>query len=197
MIFRVCPSLVVSAIVSCVFASACSSKSASEQAFVNATLSSGATMGSCNQADANTLSIGKDTAGATVSRAAGSGTIVLTCSVKAASGGFNVAIEADNNSMVTGQGGSLRIEGTVNSSGKGSNITVSLNAGGTGTYTESDCTITPSFSNMTLGLPPAPPNVAAGRIWGNVNCPNAAATENGSQTFCVASADFVFENCSE
>jgi hypothetical protein len=204
MIFRVCPSVVVSAIVSCVFASACSSTPATARAFVSASLSAGATKGQCTvSANTPSLTIGTIPASPmdTVVRAGSGGDTNITCSVKSASGGFDINIEAIDNSTQVGQGGSLLISGhvtpsTATTEGGGTNITVDLNAAGTGTYTETDCTISFDFAT-TNALPPAPPNVAAGRIWGHVQCPNASTTSNGGTTFCVASADFVFENCTE
>jgi hypothetical protein len=198
MIFRVCPSVVVSAIVSCVFASACSSTPATARAFVSATLSAGATMGQCTvAANAPSLMIGTIPASPmdTVTRMSSGGDTTITCSVKSASGGFDILIEADDNSMQVGEGGSFQMSGHVTTTG-GTDIDVHFNAAGTGTYAESDCTITFAFT-ATDALPPAPPNVAAGRIWGHVECPNASTTANGGTTFCVAAADFVFENCSE
>jgi hypothetical protein len=201
MTFRVCPPLVASAIVFCAFASACSGSSAAPQAFVEAQLASGATNGNCNLAGgAPLLQIGGvpdgGAAGSAVQRVHSGGANVVTCSVKGTGNNqFAVDAEVDQNSQVIGVGGSLRITGTVSQSG-GSNIAVTLNTGGT-TYKESDCSISFSGFQVSLGLPPAPPNVAAGRIWGTAYCPNAAATANGAQTVCRATADFVFENCGE
>jgi hypothetical protein len=199
MTFRVCPTLVASAIVSCAFASACSSTPATPRAFVDAQLTSGASGGQCNFNSAMPLVIGSvPGAGETVNRvSSGSDQVSVTCTVHGKGNNtFHITAQVTDNSSVLGQGGSLRIEGDVTESGGGSMINTTLNAAGTA-YMETDCTISLTGFNVTNGLPPAPPAVASGRIWGSLRCPNALSTSSGSQYACVAAADFVFENCAD
>jgi hypothetical protein len=119
------------------------------------------------------------------------GSVVVVCDVKASGGGFSIELEAGELSLSTG--GDLRVSGEVTDGGTGTNIAVAFNAGGQN-YTASDCTVTTAFA-VTPGVPPAPPSVAAGRIFGHLECPDATSqTAIGS---CALGADFVFENCSE
>ena len=71
---------------------------------------------------------------------------------------------------------------------------------GSGTYRETDCTI--SFTYQQEAVPDNPP-IAAGRIWGHISCPTAQVAgqtvmlpDGGTQNRqCDAEADFLFEQC--
>jgi hypothetical protein len=204
MTFRAAPPLAILSISSCVlasvFASACSSPAPAARAWVETQLASGSPMGQCTFSDQLALQIGPaGVPGQTVTRvntgSNSNGPITVTCSVKSSSGGFAIAVEADNSSQVAGQGGNFRMQGTVDKTGNGTGIQSTMSFSGAG-YSESDCTISNMFT-LTQGSTPDPTqaSVDPGRIWGHLKCPNASATANGNQVFCVLEADFVFENC--
>jgi hypothetical protein len=200
MTFRAFPPLVVTAISSCVLASACSGSSPTAKAFVDAQLESGATGGSCTFSDVTALQIGPTAmAGQTVQRVANGGINSVSCTVKASNGGFSVQAQIESTSSVVGQGGSLRITGNVGKDGTATGIDVTLNASGQ-TYAGSGCTITTGFGanaigGVTLGLPPALPSVAPGRLWGHLECLEASISNGTSH--CKVEADFVLENCGD
>jgi len=177
------------------------SNGAVARAFVDVEIASGASMGACNLADTTGFSIGSVPApGEPVTRvdngSNSNGPIAVVCSVAASNGGYAIELEADDESTVVGQGGSLRITGSLTASGVGSNVAVNANSGGAA-YAESNCTVTDVGFVVTSGATPAPPSIAPGRVYGTVSCPNAAPTANGSLVYCVVTADFVFENCAE
>ena len=80
----------------------------------------------------------------------------------------------------------------------GTDITASFyNSVDLGPYEEDDCTI--SYTYLGSAVPISPP-IAAGRIWGHVNCPKAvdSGQNNGTGAVtCPASADFLFEQCNQ
>jgi hypothetical protein len=194
MTFRVFPPLVVTAILSCALASACSGTPAKAQAWIDAQLESGATGGSCTFSDITALQIGPmGMPNQTVTRVGTGGILTVSCTVKASSGGFSLQSQVQNNSSVAGQGGSLRMSGNVASDGTASGISVTLNASGQ-TYTASNCTIAKAF-NITQGNAPAPPSVASGRLWGHLECLDASISNGTSH--CLVEADFVLENCGD
>jgi hypothetical protein len=92
--------------------------------------------------------------------------------------------------------------GAVTTSG-GSGITASFYSSvDQGPFSDTDCTITYTY----LGKPvPISPPIAAGRIWGHIECPHAL--DSGQTTTgpdggaverqCPASADFLFEQCNQ
>ncbi|MCL2449394.1 MAG: hypothetical protein FWD17_10635 [Polyangiaceae bacterium] len=195
------PTLVACSIVSGIVASACSSKNATPQAFVEAQLASGAANGQCNFGNEVVLTIGDvDAKTNDVKRVSdGSGPTTVSCTVKSTgNGNFSISGEVADNATGLGRGGSLVISGTVNDSNGGQNISVRLTEQGT-TYAEEDCSImfpSSSIFAISMALTPAPPNVATGRIFGELSCPNAS-TIGGSPAVCIATMDFVFENCSQ
>jgi hypothetical protein len=193
MTFRAFPRLFVPAITAFGLSSACSSAPPPAQAYVTTEIGSGG--GAVCNTMGTTFSLGSATPNETVSRATGSGPIAIDCSVAASGSNYNLAIDVTNSTMVVGQGGALSIQGTVNGTTGGTGINASLNAGGVD-YTESDCTIAFTFT-LSNGLPPLPPSVESGRVWGHLDCPMASAAESGQTSTCHVQADFVFENCKE
>jgi hypothetical protein len=126
---------------------------------------------------------------------AGSGTVILSCKVDPSGGGFNIQLSAE----VSGpDGGSMIASGAVNANG-GTGVLGSFTRAGM-SFGDSNCSITFTYNNAPV---PAVPSLAAGRIWGHINCPKAmqAGTveigADGGTTVrtCDAQADFLFENC--
>ena len=113
------------------------------------------------------------------------GIVHVQCSVTPSGSGFNVQADATYDNVSAG--GSFEIAGMVTSQGG----TVSANFGSIddGSYSGTGCTVTYEYQGMTgYG------GVAAGKIWGHVDCP-AAVDTSLMNSQCDASADFVFENC--
>jgi hypothetical protein len=119
--------------------------------------------------------------------------VSVTCTVTPnADGTFNVTA----NAAVDGQsGGALYISGTFGAApGPVSKITASFTQGGnTGAFKDvTECTVTYSGNQ----------GVAAGRVWGNLECPNAVNMDKavaGTMGFwtCEGVAEFKFENCGQ
>jgi hypothetical protein len=154
----------------------------------------------------NFLSVGTDTQDkpttVTNQGSTGSGTATVSCSVHPSGNGFDILLSL---SVSGAQGGSVTITspagaGAVTASG-GSGITASFtSAVDQGPFESSACTLTYTY----LGQPvPVNPTVAAGRIWGHIDCPGATEAghvgigPDGGTTpiACDASADFLFEQC--
>jgi hypothetical protein len=125
-------------------------------------------------------------------RAPSSDVITIACQVVYADAraGFDFSAQTDHTPQPDGQAG-LNIFAQVDANGYASNVYADLDFG-RDYYAESDCTITPTF-DLTSSLPPAPPSVALGRIFGHLECPNAAGALAGDE--CGFQADFVFEDC--
>jgi hypothetical protein len=183
-------------------------------AFVSARVGGGG--GTCNLATENTswLTVGFAADGTpdTVtdqSTTASGGTASVMCTVHPSGSGFDIQLSAS----VSGAGGgaitiaSTPAGGPVTTSG-GAGIAASFtsatgtDAGTLGPYTSSSCTL--SFTYMGQPVPDSPP-IAAGRIWGHVDCPGAIDTgqdplgvDGGKPpAACPASADFLFEHCNQ
>jgi hypothetical protein len=116
--------------------------------------------------------------------------VTVACTVSPDTGGFNV-----NASVAYGQLGTMVISGQFNDSGNGTppdatGIHAQFTANFPGfiaTLNDSSCTV--SFTkNSHMGI-------AATRIWGFIDCPNANDPNHG--TTCDASAEFLFENCGQ
>lgn len=133
-----------------------------------------------------------------------SGQVSVTCTVHPSGNGFDLDLET--NAQGT-SGGSVVITtptgaGTV-TTGTSSGITAHFegNAVG-GPYVDSNCTLT--YKYMNADVPVSPP-VAAGRIWGHLVCNHAldpsqqkvGADGGPSSAECLATADFLFEQCAQ
>ncbi len=111
------------------------------------------------------------------------GTVVASCSITPEGEGFRVAAHAE---LSGATGGAVTIQGHFNKTGDQPDITVALTKRAV-TFTDSHCTA--KFDTL-LGHA-----VASGRVWAQVDCPNA---ENpGAQQICASSAQFRFENCAQ
>jgi hypothetical protein len=141
------------------------------------------------------------------------GNVSVTCKVTPNGNGFDIQLTAVEAGV---QGGSLTInspgQGTVTANtSTGVSASFAQSAGGTSgiVFRESasggdpGCTITylydPGGSVGGVGgdkKVPVNPPIAAGRIWGHIKCPNAAS-QSQPGTYCVAEADFIFEQCDQ
>lgn len=111
------------------------------------------------------------------------GTVVASCSITPEGEGFHVAAHAE---LSGATGGAVTIDGHFNKTGDQPDIRVAMTKRGV-TFTDSHCTA--KFDTL-LGHA-----VASGRVWAQVDCPNA---ENpGAQQICASNAQFRFENCSQ
>ena len=125
-------------------------------------------------------------------RAPSSDAITIACQVvyAEAGAGFAFSAQTDHTPQPDGQA-ALNIFAQVDADGYASNVYANLDFR-RDYYAESDCTIAPTF-DLTDSLSPAPPSVALGRIYGHLDCPNAAGALAGDE--CGFQADFVFEEC--
>jgi hypothetical protein len=154
------------------------------------------------------LPVGTDTADkpttVTDQGSTASGTASIDCTVHPSGGGFDISLSV---SVAGSPGGNVTITspsgaGAVTTSG-GTGITASFyNSVDQGPYSETNCTI--SYTYLGAPVPISPP-IAAGRIWGHINCPDATSSgmtttgPDGGATVrqCPASADFLFEQCNQ
>ncbi len=183
--FRDTP-IVVIALIASALATACSSSPPQPHAYVNAS-SLGGSM--CSTNAPQLLVIGSDPDPTNPNRVANGSGASVTCSVKASSGGFNLNLNAE-----TGNG-SLTITGAVMADAGGpADIAGTIVSTGTGTFEETDCTIT-----LNANAPAGP--VQPGRVWGTLSCPTATLqgklNQFGNPITCNLSAAFLFEDCTE
>jgi hypothetical protein len=119
----------------------------------------------------------------------GMDSVSLSCQVDPSGGGFNIHLSAAISGV---NAGSISVAGQVTASG-GSGIQGVFISATAGTFSDSNCTITFTYNDSPV---PAAPPIAAGRIWGHVDCPKAtSSTDGGTIRTCDASADFLFQNC--
>ncbi len=110
--------------------------------------------------------------------------VTVSCSVHANSdGSFAVTATATLGGL---GGGGLTVSGTFTSMGTQMNIQGVFTRGDTGTYQENDCTV--AYDKTGMGI-------AAGRVWGDLSCPNESRSGESTPESCAAQAEFKFENC--
>ncbi len=195
--------LVIPALVVAAVAVGCSSKPANARAYVAASLRSGGG-GSCNfGSSTNILSIGtQDPTQPLTDKnpervdngSSQGGSVSLECTVQPNGSVFNVQISAAVHNNLAGGGGAMTIVGQVDPNTGGTGLTGTFANGGV-QYMDTNCTLTFTDMGQPISLANNAPKVAAGRLWGHIDCPQAAATSSGQNFTCDASADFVFENC--
>jgi hypothetical protein len=112
----------------------------------------------------------------------GGGTAVINCSVKKSGDKYDVAASAQ---ITGGSGGTIAITGRFTESGEQTPIRGVFTRGDFGRFEQVNC-------KVTYG--DAPQGVAAGRIWGNLACPDIKATDG---RVCNAEVQFRFENCAQ
>lgn len=120
------------------------------------------------------------------------GTLSLSCKVDPSDSGFNVQLSA---ALGGPNGGSVSVAGLVTTEG-GHNIQATVTSATGGSFTDANCSISFTYNGNLI---PVMPPIAAGRIWGHLDCPEAKApatpvTDGGPAT-CDAAVDFLFENC--
>ena len=111
-------------------------------------------------------------------------TVTVDCRVTPSAGGFDVSVTTSKTGDTTG--GSLHIEGQFTATGTQSKIIASFGKASIGNFSANDCTV--QFTNQYMG-------VAAGRVWGVIDCPDASYPSQ--MRTCDATAEFRFENCDE
>jgi hypothetical protein len=112
------------------------------------------------------------------------GTAAVSCSVLADGDGFDVKLSAE---LTGATGGAMIMTGHVlrDIGSPSPNITLTLSRQGE-TYSAANCLMT---------FPVSGQGVAAGRIWGEVNCADAEAPS--VQRICATEAQIRFENCAQ
>ncbi len=113
----------------------------------------------------------------------GGGTAVINCSVKKAGDKYDVAASAQ---ITGGSGGNIAITGRFTESGEQAGIRGVFTRGDFGRFEQTDC-------KVTYGE--APQGIAAGRIWGNLSCPDIKGSDG--LKVCNAEVQFRFENCAQ
>ncbi len=113
------------------------------------------------------------------------GTAAVTCQVSPAGDGFTVRATAK---LTGATGGSFTLNGSnVKEQGEQTNISAIFSkVGRTGAYNASNCVV--KYETASQGI-------AAGRVWGNLTCAQAVASQE--QRTCQAVAQFRFENCAQ
>ncbi|HVH47283.1 MAG TPA: hypothetical protein VM925_33330 [Labilithrix sp.] len=115
------------------------------------------------------------------------GTVSIACSVTSAGNGeFNV----DATVALSGAtGGAFHVDGKFKTTGEQTNIRARFSSiASANTYEQSDRGCIVHYDTPYQG-------VAAGRVWGRVDCPKALLS--GADTSCAATATFRFENCAQ
>jgi hypothetical protein len=118
----------------------------------------------------------------------------VSCSVTSAGdGSFNV-----NAVAALGNKGSVTVTGKFTTTGDQSNIRAVFGRGDFGQFTDTACTVSYTLHPGLMG-------VAAGRVWGYIDCEHAAdpnqqrmdSKGNPIARTCKAQGEFKFENCSQ
>jgi hypothetical protein len=152
----------------------------------------GAASGSCNATTGRCVATGPIRVRDGDSQS-GAGSVHIRCSVTA---GNDVNLEAS-----LGTTGTLQIVGHVDPTSGGQGLSADIGYQGSH-YAGSSCAVT-----FTYGGEPVPqhPEIAPGRIWGHLSCPQMSDPNGIRQVVlmdmsqvpetCDGEADFIFENC--
>lgn len=157
-------------------------------------VSPGQNVGKCGAVN-DTFSIGDPEANPIVTASNGSSfngvPVTVNCDVAPNSTGYSVSANVAYGNVgtltITGQitvGSGVTTPGTQ--TGIKGNFNDHVPNGLIANLTDTNCTVT-FKSNPNMGIAPT-------RIWGVIDCPNAAA-QNG--TVCDGNAEFLFENCGQ
>jgi hypothetical protein len=103
-----------------------------------------------------------------------------TCSVGADGDGFQVDVAVTLDTV-----GSFTVHGHFTTTGPIPGVQGIFQRSDTGSFSQNDCNVTFPRPEMT---------VAPGRVWGQIDCPDASFP--AQNRICHASAEFRFENCS-
>jgi hypothetical protein len=115
----------------------------------------------------------------------GQGTAGVTCAVTPEGDGFHVSATA---TLTATGGGAIFIDGHFTASGNQENISATFTSNERGSYVETDHKCTAIYSQPLE-------TVAAGRVWADINCPNAELKSQNRT--CNFDATFRFENCGQ
>jgi hypothetical protein len=122
--------------------------------------------------------------------------VTVNCSVHPNGSNFDVTLSG----VLAGQGSISIAMASVNSDTTmvSTPVRAAFESTNGGDYVESDCTW--DFGGQSTDLNPGnvagnPLGIEAGRIWGNITCPNAFNSE--SNYTCLAQAELRFENCGQ
>lgn len=115
------------------------------------------------------------------------GNVAVSCSVTSAgSDEFDVVGSV---ALSGATGGFFRVDGKFKATGEQTGIHAIFSSRKSGnTYEQVDRACIVRYTTSFQG-------VAAGRVWGEISCPNAE--NSGAQTSCAAIAQFRFENCAQ
>ena len=191
---------VLSALLACAAVAACSKTPAPEDAYVNATVGAGANPILCGASSTSSFfSVGQtNSSNFPMTVPSGENAVTVECTVAQNGDGFNIALNAN---LPGSSGGAFTLTGHVNASG-GTGLHGYFSST-TDAYSASDCTVTYTYNRGAIAKDQT---VASGQIFGHVDCPEAVTTgtteiplpDGGTgQETCDASADFLFQNCSE
>ncbi len=139
----------------------------------------------CGQAPGSWVEIGDNARPVSDGDGQNGGAVRVSCAVTPAGDGFTVTASA----TLSGAGdlsGSITIDGHFTATGDQTAIAATFQKGNTGTFRQTDCTVTYNTPLQT---------VAAGRVWGFITCPTAELTGQGR--ICEAKGEFKFENCGQ
>jgi hypothetical protein len=118
--------------------------------------------------------------------------VTLSCKVDPSGGGFSIQLSAKIGGP---NGGGFSAIGQVPPTG-GSAVQGAFASATAGTFSDSNCSITFTYNYNPV---PVVPPIAAGRIWGHIDCPDAinpvSSETDGGPATCDGHADFLFENC--
>jgi len=117
--------------------------------------------------------------------------VALDCSVVANGDKFDVDATAE---IRSNEGGSVRITGSFSPSGVQTGVRAVFQRADYGQFSAQNCTVT-YYDTTTEDPSTSFRGVAAGRVWGFLDCPSAQNVS--SNTACLGKAQFRFENCSK
>lgn len=188
------PALFVLAGSSIAIAGCGSNTSPTAKVFLNAQMTSGLNGSAvCGVTDPSWVVIGSSSASVDDGADQTGVGVKVSCSVTANSdGSFQV-----NAIGVLGNVGSVTITGKFTTSGDQAGIRGVFQRGDFGHFEDTNCTV--SYKNNPFM------GVAAGRVWGNIDCPSAADSSQNRQgadggptaRACEGLAEFKFENCAQ
>ncbi len=122
----------------------------------------------------------------------GQGQVTVDCKVAPEGDGFRVVAEVSTDGAPSNTGpigATFSIEGVFTAEGTQENVTAIFYRSDFGSFKQTDCTVT--YPEAALKETP----VAAGRVWGEISCPNIELADQGR--VCTGKAEFRFENCNQ
>jgi hypothetical protein len=172
---------------------ACSSKTLTPDAFVQAMVGSGAQCSSFG-AEVAFMNIGGETnLKSPTTVPSGTGNVNIQCSVVPSGSNFTVSLGAQ------GGGSQIAITGTASKSGGTMRLNIASNTQ-QAAFVDKACTLSYEYANSPVS--PTSQEINPGEIWGHLTCTMAvqqggAENEDGSDVTCNADVDFLFTNCDD